>query len=293
MIQDFNEFFEIIYFPSGESHVRCKENMWPKDYDKIICRCTNWNDIMHLILADKILTRNQTEVLWVVPFKPFARQDRVTGSGHSNETLVLEQMLQGMLNRIIFLDVHSQPGKDFVPYTEITQLSIVRTIFRNIVDMKRSSPNEAQGYTGHELDRIIWLCPDKGAKNKITNQADGRHVGDLHFCTKNRDTKTGKLFGFTVPELHSKGKVPKQIYLIDDICDGGGTFIGIAEKIQHLRKDGIELNLLVTHGIFSKGLEVLFQNFDNIYTTDSYKQNIEFIEKYPERFHVYCIENFI
>jgi len=64
----------------------------------------------------------------------------------------------------------------------------------------------------------------------------------------------------------------KDLIIIDDICDGGATFINIA---KHFRENYGDLKgkiyLIVTHGIFSKGTTELGQYFDGIYTTNSYK----------------------
>ena len=50
---------------------------------------------------------------------------------------------------------------------------------------------------------------------------------------------------------------------IDDICDGGQTFISLA---QSLKKQGAaEIFLYVTHGIFSKGLDQLKTCIQHIY----------------------------
>ena len=57
--------------------------------------------------------------------------------------------------------------------------------------------------------------------------------------------------------------------IIDDICDGGRTFIGIAEAIKE-QVQNPEIYLLVTHGIFSAGYNQLMNYFDKIYTTNSY-----------------------
>jgi ribose-phosphate pyrophosphokinase len=75
--------------------------------------------------------------------------------------------------------------------------------------------------------------------------------------------------------------------VIDDLCDGGGTFIGIA---QELRKAGITqpLYLYVSHGIFSKGLEVLFQHFDQIFTTNSFDQAM-YLARLDNRLKVYDV----
>ena len=57
--------------------------------------------------------------------------------------------------------------------------------------------------------------------------------------------------------------------LVDDICDGGGTFIGLANECFPSWAD---YDLYVTHGIFSKGTDILFDAFVNVITTDSLPQ---------------------
>lgn len=51
---------------------------------------------------------------------------------------------------------------------------------------------------------------------------------------------------------------PKPILVMDDICDGGATFISLAKEIKaHELYNDQELWLYVTHGIFSKGKQTL------------------------------------
>jgi ribose-phosphate pyrophosphokinase len=56
--------------------------------------------------------------------------------------------------------------------------------------------------------------------------------------------------------------------IVDDICDGGGTFIGLAAELKN--KNAGKLYLAVSHGIFSKGFDSL-KCFDKIFTTNSFK----------------------
>ena len=58
----------------------------------------------------------------------------------------------------------------------------------------------------------------------------------------------------------------RRILIVDDICDGGATFVGLAKE---LRAAGAKkVYLYVTHGIFSKGLPL--EGIDKVFTTDSY-----------------------
>jgi len=71
----------------------------------------------------------------------------------------------------------------------------------------------------------------------------------------------------------------KDVFIIDDICDGGRTFIEIAKAVDEVRKLSSSVKrehygknyLIVTHGIFSAGFDFLVQHFDGIYCTNSVK----------------------
>jgi hypothetical protein len=52
--------------------------------------------------------------------------------------------------------------------------------------------------------------------------------------------------------------------IVDDICDGGGTFLGLAARLGE--QDAGLLTLCVTHGLFTKGVMPLLDVFDRIYT---------------------------
>ena len=60
------------------------------------------------------------------------------------------------------------------------------------------------------------------------------------------------------------------VYIVDDICDGGRTFIALASEIR--ARNAGAVYLIVSHGIFSYGEEPLRRGgIDHVYTTDSFK----------------------
>ena len=83
-------------------------------------------------------------------------------------------------------------------------------------------------------------------------------------CSKSRDVKTGQLSGFKVYADDLGGA---DCIIVDDICDAGGTFMGLAMELK--KKNAGKLYLAVSHGIFSKGIDDLTKYFDKIFTTDS------------------------
>jgi len=87
--------------------------------------------------------------------------------------------------------------------------------------------------------------------------------------TKVRDIKTGKILRTEIPTLDQHADL--KYVIIDDICDGGRTFIELAKAIKGSRPSA-KVYLVVTHGIFSAGFKELSQYFEGIYTTNSYRE---------------------
>lgn len=166
-------------------------------------------------------------------------------------------MLCGILDElripVVTLDAHSGFAEEYVDmFSNIGP----RPIIDHVIDR-----TDGSAIYGTPVMTTCVLLPDKGAARYgyPTNLA----------AEKTRDPQTGKLSGFTVPQKFEFDGADN-ILIIDDICDGGGTFAGIAET---LRKAGInqDLFLYVTHGIFSKGTAQLRQYFKHVYTTDSFR----------------------
>ena len=133
-----------------------------------------------------------------------------------------------------------------------------------------------------EIDKFDLISPDAGALKKIYNLQSrlGNRVHNIRIGMKHRDVETGKITGTSVDgsPFRSTGIV------VDDICDGGRTFIELAKVI---RKDYDKLILCVTHGIFSHGLDDLLEFYDQIYTTNSWNTNLN-----SENLKVIPIEQF-
>jgi len=109
----------------------------------------------------------------------------------------------------------------------------------------------------------LLICPDAGAAKKVGKYFEwNKNLKDIVYCSKNRDLSTGNL---TLEVLESQECAGRNCVIIDDICDGGATFLAIANQIKPKH-----LTLIVTHGIFSKGFAALEEKFNEIIVSDSF-----------------------
>jgi ribose-phosphate pyrophosphokinase len=122
-------------------------------------------------------------------------------------------------------------------------------------------------------NRICLVSPDAGAYKKVFDVAKEFGIETIITASKVRDVKTGKILRTEVPvTVYDAGKT---FVIVDDICDGGRTFVEIAKAIQStlsissVSAEPYKIYLVVTHGIFSAGFETLGEYFDGIFTTNS------------------------
>lgn len=113
-----------------------------------------------------------------------------------------------------------------------------------------------------QIEFLGVIYPDESAYRRMHS-----HFPNLTsiVCCKERDQVSSRIIKHVVPRLE-KGKY----LVVDDLCDGGATFISLADQIPNA-----ELYLYVTHGVFSKGLDELKERFVKIWASSSYPGNEE------------------
>lgn len=256
----FNEIFDTMVYPAGEPHIRLKgsgdklfDTMVLKDSGDqlrslspyfrpfIIASIRDWNGVMQVAIADEILKDNGIDATFVIPYFPFSRHDRKNDECDSSPIPWVLQLLKDVA--CVTIDPHSDVA-GVLPHYEQSEV-VMEFSKLGIFD---STP--------------IIAIPDAGATKKAYSW-----LGDFEYvqCLKTRNPLTGELGGFQV--INSEFVSGRNVVIIDDICDGGGTFIGLAEE---LKKAGAQnLILGVTHGLFTKGISVLLEKFLWIYTLDT------------------------
>ncbi|WP_298146379.1 ribose-phosphate diphosphokinase [Flavobacterium sp.] len=242
--------FDSFVFAGGEPHFKLNSDIERNAQVIVTARIRSFNDLGVLCLAADAIRRmgGILETL-ILPYFPASRQDRVMVSGEALSVKVYADLIN-LLNfkRVVVYDAHSEVTAALVNNCElISNHSFIKKVIQNL---------------GSET---LLVSPDGGALKKIYKLS--QFLGGLPVieCNKKRDVKTGKLSGFKVYSDDLKGA---DCLIVDDICDGGATFVGLAAELK--KKNSGRLFLAVSHGIFSKGFEDL-NCFDRIFTTDSFR----------------------
>lgn len=244
--------FESFTFAGGEPHLKINPNFDISKGVNITHRINSFNDVGMLCLAVDALKRMQVEIHNLfIPYFPAARQDRVMIKGEPLSVKVYADFINSLgFKKIVVFDAHS----------EVTPAVL------NNCEVVANHKFIAQVIAAIGSESIL-ISPDGGALKKIYKVSE--YLGGIEVveCSKSRNVKTGKLSGFKVYADDLKGR---DCLIVDDICDGGGTFIGLAEELKN--KNAGKLYLAVSHGIFSKGFDELSKSFEKIFTTNSVKE---------------------
>jgi len=254
------------FFPAGEAHTKREEQRDLESVEIAILQPdadSIHNDLFALRMWKDYISRRDFEAdqikvktVLILPYIPGARADRGTPFGLEVYADFIADMY---IDEIIAFDPHSTVSEEYIEGYDNTTFLHPKDLFDQV--HMRAILN---GYTG-------IIAPDKGAVGRASAVANLAGLPVIT-ATKQRDEATGRLSNF-----HIEGLEPDGTYLIvDDICDGGGTFLGLAAA-SGLRYG--QLDLYVSHGVFSKNaLENLSATFDYVYTTNSYNPKRDLID---------------
>lgn len=249
MIKGIGFSFDVMKFPVGETHVKLHSYFSGVEVgvvfdfektDEIITLMLLVNALKHAGLKFKNL---------YLSYVPFGRQDRVAVHGECFSLEVFADIINGLgAERVFVTDPHSD---------------VTTALIKNCVINSQEAVFER--ILGQLQGNFYLISPDGGALKKIYKTASlpsltTKCLGVVE-CSKIRDVRSGAILKTVV---HTETLDGFDCVVLDDICDGGRTFIEIAKALK--KKKAGKIILCVTHGFFTKGLDVFEGLFDEIYT---------------------------
>lgn len=240
-------------FPAGEIGVRLTCGYAYAEVPiKIKAHLKSSDDIMALLLTVDALRRKYhgLDISLTLAYVPYARQDRVCNEGESLSIAIMASLI----NSCGFSEV-----KIYDPHSDVTPALINNC---TIVDQIKIFRGVKQ-YWGD-----TWIvAPDAGAYKKSHKFAEAVNASGVITCNKIRNLKTGKIEGLKCDE----DVTGKELLVLDDIAEGSATFVHVANLFGD---KPTKIELAITHGIFSKGVDVVSHIYDHIYATNSYHGSI-------------------
>lgn len=253
--------YNVMTFPDSQPHIKidaASANILDKTEPlRILTRVSNANDLLLALFIKNTLDYWEFEKVELhISYLLAARMDRVMLDGEPFSLKVMAAIInQGNFRKVKIFDPHSEVSTALIDrsYT-VTNHEYVSDVLTDYF-----ARNKVAGYS--------LVSPDAGALKKIHKLAHHLNADNVVECMKERDVRTGALTSFKTTTEDLSGKI---CFIIDDICDGGGTFAGTAKMLKE--KGASKVILVVSHGIFSKGTKI--DSVDEIYSTNSFR-NVE------------------
>lgn len=250
---------EVKIFPDGELKPKIKLNVrgetcyFIHDSNKEPCR---W--FAELALVNQALRKSAAaQIIDVFPYIRFSRQDRKDEPRVPISTQVVAGVINPWADGVVTLDAHSPAALD----------NALDVRYDNLHSFETAAPYIRNTF-GKELNNLVVMSPDHGGFGRA--QKFAQHVGieTVVGCYKTRGKDGGvkqmKIAG--AEEVQNRG-----VILIDDMVDSGGTAVKAAELARQAGAKAVYAYF--THGLFTKGVDAVAQQFDKIYVGDTLKQN--------------------
>ncbi|RMW35202.1 MAG: ribose-phosphate pyrophosphokinase [Nitrosopumilus sp.] len=205
---------EVRVFPDGESKITLKGNISKRKSIVVqsIYPPVDTNLIQALSLISKA-KENSSEVIVVIPYMGYARQDREFLPGEIVTMKVMAKLFKGAgASKLIVVDIHSLIGLKY-----FTMKS------KNV----SAVPDLATYFKKMSLKDPLVVSPDQGGKERAKEFAKEMGV-EFIALQKKRDRKTGKV------QIKTKQAdvVGRDLILVDDMISTGGSIVNATKFLK-------------------------------------------------------------
>ncbi len=227
---------EVRVFPDGESKITLNGNLSKKKSVVVqsIYPPVDTNLVQALSLISKA-KETSSEVIAVIPYMGYARQDREFLPGEIVTMKVLAKLFKGVgASKIIAVDIHSKMGlKHFtIKSKNVTAIPDLVKYFKKL-----------------SLKNPLVVSPDQGGKDRakeFAKEFESKYIA----LEKKRDKKTGKV---QIKTKNSDTVVGRDLILVDDMISTGGSII---KATQFLKKQKCKrVYVACTHALLMNGAE--------------------------------------
>ncbi len=220
-------------FSDGEIYVEGKDNIFNKEvlFIQTFPRYkVNEALVEAFIILDALRRGNPKKIYLVLPYFPYARQDRkINELDPISASLVAKLFETSGADVVITLDLHAPQiaGNFKIPCFEVSALNTFANYFKNKVK-----------------DDFVVVAPDAGAAKRARKFS--KLLGDLpvviidKYRPKPNVSEVAAIFG----DIEDKNCI-----LIDDMIDTAGTITNAAKFLKE--KGAKDIYICATHGVFS------------------------------------------
>ncbi|MGN6294744.1 MAG: ribose-phosphate diphosphokinase [Chitinophagaceae bacterium] len=182
-----------------------------------------------LLMADAARRASAYKVIAVMPYYGYSRQDRKDKPRVAiGSKLVANMLVAAGVDRVITMDLHAPQIQGYfdIPVDHLDSHAVFIPYIENL-----------------KLENLTFAAPDVGATNRIREIANYFNA-EMVICDKHRKRANEIASMVVIGDVTGK-----DIVIIDDICDTGGT---LAKSASLLKEKGARsVRALITHPVLS------------------------------------------
>lgn len=187
------------------------------------------NLIELLLMADAARRASAYKVIAVMPYYGYSRQDRKDKPRVAiGSKLVANMLVAAGVDRVITMDLHAPQIQGYfdIPVDHLDSHAVFIPYIENL-----------------KLENLTFAAPDVGATNRIREIANYFNA-EMVICDKHRKRANEIASMVVIGDVAGK-----DIVIIDDICDTGGTLSKSASLLKE--KGARSVRALITHPVLS------------------------------------------
>ena len=191
-----------------------------------------------LLMIDAARRASADKVIAVIPYYGYARQDRKDKPRVAiGSKLVANMLVAAGADRVITMDLHAPQIQGYfdIPVDHLDSSAVFIPYIQNL-----------------KLETLTFAAPDVGAANRIREIAS-YFEAEMVICDKHRKRANEIASMIVIGDVDGK-----DIVLIDDICDTGGTLAKSAALLKD--KGARSVRALITHPVLSGNA---YENIEN------------------------------
>ena len=251
---------EIEHFSDGELIVRCLSDVRNKKVYIIQSTSSPATEKIFeiLVFADALKNKEAGEIVLVLPYYGYSRQDRVAQDGEPITAKLVAGLYQvAGVDRVISVDLHTFQIQGFFscPVQNIETTSIFSQYF-----------NKKFALLGLDYANLAVVTPDHGSALRARDLGSMFDGASLVFIDKRRPAPNKSEVTSVVGDV--KGKT---CLVVDDIIDTGGTINNAVNAL--FEKGAKEVYVCATHAIFSRS--DLDPRIKEVVVTDTVDKKLE------------------
>lgn len=210
------------------------------------------SELLELAQLKLLLDKHRVKTNLYIEYLPYGRQDKDVSNTSTFALHVFANIINSLnFTTITIMDPHSEVALDLIK-------------------------NSCALYPTTDVDTIVskmqhtLICyPDKGALVKYSKRYSYPYI----YGEKVREQLTGNITSYMIVGSCKN----ENILIVDDICDGGMTFKLLAKDLYLAGASNVDL--FVTHGIFSKGIATVKETgINRIFTKSKLNDSTNIVE---------------